>query len=365
MFKRFRTKYVGADEMHKLLEYTRKYRYVIFDEPEIPLRNYAYVEDSMSYVKLTLRYDNTPCTYIFRKDSVEGREQYVSGLDAYIELGRHFKRKTGYTIPQWDGDFGSAKAILAKKTSMDMQRVDGCYSYDVNSAYGKAMTYDMPDTREMIEEIREVRYGEIGFINIERETFDGFYQAEGQALQMVLAGEGRADYIFPMMESPFVDFAERWYERKVCATNRAEKTIAKEMMNYAVGYLQRKNPFLRAAVVEYANRLIYSVFDKDTIYCNTDSIVSMRKRDDLPIGNEMGQFKNDHSGSFALKDFNYQWNLETPVYRGIPKSWFPPEWDILKDEIPHNGNEWELDKINLMLYNNKELQDDKRNNEDN
>lgn len=355
MFKRFRTKYIKLDEAQELLEYCRKYKLVIFNEPEIPLKNYAYIEDSMSYVRVTTRKDEVACTFIFRKDNVEGREQYVSGLDAFIELGRHFKRATGYNIPRWGEDFGTAKAILTKRKDVEMKRIHNCYSYDVNSAYGKAMTMDMPDTREIKDGHREVKYGEIGFINIERETFKGFYQAEGQALQMVMAGEGYASYIFDAMPSPFVDFANRWYERKICATNRAEKTIAKEMMNYAVGYLghENLNPFLRAAVVEYANRLIRSVFDENTIFCNTDSIISTVRRDDLPIGNEMGEFKLDHSGDFASKDFNYQWNLEVPTYRGIPKSWFPKGWDILKDDVPSNGNEWELDKINLLLYNYK------------
>lgn len=366
-FKQRRTLYVGLEKMQEILEYARKYTYVIFDEPVAPLKYYTYVEDSPSYLKVTNKYDGAACTYIFRKDDVEGREQLISGLDAYMELNRYFKSVTGYKIPRWEMDFGSAKAILTKRRDVDRKRIPNCYAYDVNSAYGKAMTMDMPDTREIMAEHREVHDGEIGFINIERKTFDGFDQAEGQALQMVLAGEGMASYIFPAMPSPFTGFAVKWYERKFTATNRYDKILAKEMVNYAVGYLQHNNinPFLRAAVVEYANRLIMSVFDENTIFCNTDSIVSTKRRDDLDVGNEMGQFKIEHEGSFASKDFNYQWNMEIPVYRGVPKSWFPKGWDILKDSVPPSNNEWELDKINLKLYNYKETQNDKRNNEDN
>lgn len=366
MFTRLRYEYVtDPAQMQQLLEYAKKWRYIIFDQPEIPLKYYAYVEDSMSYVKLTMRKDETPVTFIFRKDSVKGREQVITGLDAYIELCREFRKVAGYKIPEMKGDYGSARAILTKKKSIEGKRIEGCYAYDVNSAYGKAMTFDMPDTRQIAGEHREVEDGEVGFINIERSTYEGFYQAEGQALQMVLPHEGKASYVFKTIPSPFISFANRWYERKLTAQTPYEKAKAKQMMNFAVGYLQKKNPFLRAAVVEYSNRFIDSFVDNSVIYMNTDSIVCTCRRHDIVIGNEMGQFKLEHRGSFASRDFNYQWDLGTPTYRGVPKSWFPEGWDILKDAVPANGNEWELDKIKLMLYNNKELQNDKRNNEDN
>ena len=93
--------------------------------------------------------------------------------------------------------------------------------------------------------------------------------------------------------------------------------------------------------------------DEDTLLCSTDSLVSKRKRDDLEIGTEIGQFKLEHEGDFCYDGMNYQWNLEIPTYRGIPKSWFKKGWDIAKDKVPKFGNLYSFDKSRLNLIKEK------------
>ena len=84
---------------------------------------------------------------------------------------------------------------------------------------------------------------------------------------------------------------------------------------------------------------IEDLMDENTIYCNTDSIVSLVPRDDLEIGDDIGQFKEEDKGKmFAYKGFEYQWDLQAPTYRSVAKKWFPKGWDILKDPIPTQGN---------------------------
>ena len=116
-----------------------------------------------------------------------------------------------------------------------------------------------------------------------------------------------------------------------------------------MGNLQNHNPFYRATVVSRANNLIKSLIDENTIYSNTDSIVSLVERHDLPLSKDIGGWKVENKGEFAFIGFNYQWNKEKPHYRGIPRSWFPKNYDILTDELPTCGNIYELDPVELQL----------------
>lgn len=359
MFKRKTIRYVDVEEMKELLEYARKYRFVIFGPPELPLMLYAYVEDTMSYVRLTMKYNEKACTWIFRKDLVDCREQ-ITGMDAYTELAKDYVRATGEKIPLIEEPVGSARALLSFRNDTNQKRMKAI-CYDQNSAYAIAMTKPMPDTRHLIGEYRKVQDGEIGFRDLELAPVEGWTFNTTPCLQMVLPGEGTAEKIFPSMPSPFTAFSQRWFIRKLEGDTPQMRHKAKQMLVFSVGYLQRKNPYLRAAVVEYANKSIRSVIDKNTIYCNTDSIVSLEERPDLNIGEYLGQFKIEHQGDFAHVGFNYQWNLDKPSYRGIPNSWFPEDWDILKDPSPENHNIYELDRTTLEIidytkeWNNNEI----------
>ena len=122
-------------------------------------------------------------------------------------------------------------------------------------------------------------------------------------------------------------------------------------MNLAVGYLQRVNPILRTFVLSYANERIKSFVDENTLYSNTDSIVSLVQRPDIEehLSNEIGDWKLEHQGDFAFKGFCYQWNYNAPSYRGISKAWFKPEYDILKDELPKHGNKYYFNKDTVQI----------------
>ena len=131
----------------------------------------------------------------------------------------------------------------------------------------------------------------------------------------------------------------------------------KNIMNMAIGYLQRVNPILRTFVLDYANKRVKSFINDDTLYCNTDSIVSLTRRFDIEenLGDGLGQWKLEHFGDFAYKGFCYQWNKSIPSYRGVSKSWFKPDFDILVDELPECGN--------LYFYNQKTNQIERLSNE--
>ena len=354
-FKRKVIQYVGFDEINSILDYAKEYCGLVFRSPENneAVRGQAFISDRMTEFHVTLKYNSVrPTEYIFRKDGEEPM-QTISGVDAYIELARDFHRITGDKIPVFEDpqQFGSAHAILRFRTSEEGKRAPAI-SYDENSAYAFAMCQDMPDTRELIDRRRKPKSYEMGFINIE-DYFPGRSEWTGNpgvALQLVEPEDDTvADYIFYRMQSPFESFAHRHYARKRDSTDPAVRKRSKEMLNFSVGYLQRVNPFLRAAIIGHANRKIEKLIDKDTIYCNTDCIVSREPRSDLPIGFQMGQFKVEHEGLFAFTGFNYQWDFNKPAYRGIPKSWFKEGWDILKDAPPHFGNVYRFNKLEVKI----------------
>ena len=109
--------------------------------------------------------------------------------------------------------------------------------------------------------------------------------------------------------------------------------------------MQKTNPFIRAKIIYEANKMISDLIDENTLYCNTDSIVSLTERKDIKLGNNIGQFKIEHQGDFAYIGFNYQWNRDVPSYRSIQKSAFKEGYDMLKDPLPARGSG------NIVTYN--------------
>ena len=201
------------------------------------------------------------------------------------------------------------------------------------------MCQDMPDTSVEPKIGAIVKKNEIGFDIDKNLVFTGKY----------------AVLVYPKMESPFKRFAEIWYNRKKTATNREDKQKAKDILNASVGYLQRTNPILRTAILWYANDRMMQLINKyrdNILYCNTDSIIANIRIPEIEndVGDSLGQWKIEHFGDFAFKGYSYQWGYSIPSYRGVSKSWFPKDWDILKDPIPSNGNlyYYNPEKIRIM-----------------
>lgn len=229
----------------------------------------------------------------------------------------------------------SASPLLYKRDDFEGKRVKAI-GYDLNGAYAHALSGPMPDTSRPAGP-GEVQMGQIGF---------GFY---GEEEHFAAVESGFALFRFPAIPSPFREFVRVWEKRKTESPDKWQREKAKQIVNFAVGNLQNHNPFYRATVVSRANNLIKSLIDENTIYSNTDSIVSLVERKDLPISKDIGGWKIENKGDFAFIGYNYQWNKEKPHYRGIPRSWFPKDYDILTDDLPTFGNVYELDPVELQL----------------
>ena len=179
-----------------------------------------------------------------------------------------------------------------------------CYSYDINSAYSYAMLQPLPDTSVEPRLNCILKEGEIGFYN------DGSATKEPGAY---------VEYAFPLKKYNFDIYVNTYYEKKKLSEGEKRK-LWKEFLNVPSGMIQRYNIFIRLGMLYNAAEYIKPFQDEDTVYCNTDSIVSLKRRTDLPIGNELGQFKEEH----VNEDFKfigsgqYQWGSECH-YKGVPR----------------------------------------------
>lgn len=337
-YSKIRKEYISWQEMNKHLEYCKNNRIIVNhakpDRETFGIR--AYVEDKQVVFKLSYRLGSKPCTYICRKD-VDKSSQHIDGVDAYAILQRYYKvpdfrndeticKQLGF-MPESNKFYSSAKPLLYKNDKYDGTR-NKAIGYDLNSSYSYAMLQDMPDTSKPYHS-GYVKEGEIGFRDDEGELKPIF--------------KGYSLWIFPLMKSPFKRFVDHWYKEKT------KKNIkAKEVLNYPVGYMQKTNPFLRSTIIYYANNIIRNLIDENTLYCNTDSIVSLKSME-LSVGKELGQFKVEHEGEFAFVGFNYQWNYDAPSYRHVPKTWFKQGFDLLKDSLPTVGN--------IVIYSDYQLKE--------
>jgi len=231
---------------------------------------------------------------LLNEENLRGKYGWRQTIDLRIAHKKHIN---------WDyrdiGGFSYMKEELKSKWLK-------CYSYDINSAYSFAMMQPMPDTTQEPRMYDEVREGEIGFYK------SGYATTEVGAF---------AEIIFRLVESAFIPYIHKYYDLKNQAPKGPERTKWKYFLNIPSGMLHKWNIFLRMAVLYYAAEYIKQFIDDDTVYCNVDSIVSLKPRTDLPLGDEIGQFKAEKVGmSFKYKNVGiYQWGAECH-YKGIPGS---------------------------------------------
>ena len=284
---------------------------------------------------VTTKFEGNAHTFICFKDE---REYYegATGSKIFQEFSNYWR------VPRQNPEGISASPLLGYNPEYEFQRIEA-WSYDLNSAYSDAMLQGWIDIS------KPPVYG-----IIDPETEIGF--AFDEEDQLYLKRSGVAPFIFKKCDTPkgVRDYIIKWYSKKKRATvagNQEEKIIAKQHLNYVVGYFQRVNPWLRAWIVCSCNERIADLLDENSLYWNTDSICSRVRRPDLEenLGHGVGQWKMDHSGVVAYRGLAYQWNMEKPTYRGVAKSWFKDGWDILKDEIPKAGNLWDFNKETLRL----------------
>lgn len=341
------TENVTAKRMNELLKIARERKNIIFDDPGMkrPDGSFpvvgsmnAYIQDNMRFFYLTMKIGKVK-TYILDKTGEEALLLDNPGQE-WRDLNRHYCK-----VPYRPAPFKNAAPLLWVNPLYDKKRTRA-WGYDMNDAYASVLIGKLPDTAAQPRD-GTVESGEVGF------SIDGELRHEGR----------KAAYIFPLIESPFRVYAEKYHLLKLEEKDPQLKARWKHHLLDVIGYMgheridgdrmSRPNPFIRNYVVLSCNERMLSLIDDETIMINTDCIVSARERPDIPIGDDAGHFKKEHEGMIGVWGFNYQWDLEKPLYRGIPKKWFPKKWDIIKDDLPQDGNKWEFDRKSMTIIRNK------------
>ena len=342
----------SVEQLNKVLDVVRRYTPVLYMSWEdgrkqgYSLASHSFIEDKQVNIEVTTKYYQIavgeskqfmPTTFVFRKDG--DIKVHCDPTQCYATMQRYYAApdysndKTLNLKKNEKGSFVLSAGPLVGYNKKWDNREDYLYVYDLNSAYAAVMMGQIPDTSTYT--LRSVVHeDEIGFL-----LCDG----------LPLVHKGYADIVFKMMDSPYKNFARKYYDIKRNSTG-ATKAKAKAMLVYSVGYLQRHNPFIRAYIVNSCNEFIKGLLDDDSIMWNTDAIYSKRARTDLEIGSDIGQFKLEHEGLIRHRGNCYQIVDSGEVtYRGTAKAWFSEDFNLLTDELPTEGNIWQLNRETLQM----------------
>lgn len=351
-WKHIRTKKISdVNEMNEILKEVSDICSTIFynkfDSKVDNLKWNAYIEDDDYKIKVTYKPFKKAITYVFDKD---GKYQTkTEPKNAVSQMSRAYKIERVQEILNIDPvDITAAVPLYYKNMKYDGKAVNA-YEYDLSQAYAQMLRLPLPVTSSLKRNAKLVK-GQIGFININNDL-------------LLIEEEGiECDYVFDSMESPYIKWIDNLLNRIAKENNKNDKDDLKNVYRFAIGDLQNLNPFWRATIVGRCNNLVKSYMDENTIYCNTDSIVSTVRRLDLENDKFNWKLKRENEVFKWQKGrCNYQWNLEVPVMKGPLKRYVEyynqvhnKPWNILTDSIPsHLEHQYKLNRKTLQIEENE------------
>lgn len=321
---------VNLEQMKEILAYVKEYFNYSYSKPPTDKRIKAevYIDDCPKYLKVTGRYINSVklTTYIFSKD---GREvelepnvpetyrEMVKKVDDYHDLLKEDSYMNNFT-----------SSPLLFSDYRYFYKTQEVICYDTNLTYFYLLGQDFPDTRQP-KGRGIVRPREIGF-RISGRVVQG--NDGTQRSQLILVNPGDyADFRYPKRPSPFKRYINYKLEQLKLVKNKEERSKVKSSINISVGNLQHHNPIWRAWIVESGNKRIKSLMDKNTIYANTDCVVSLIPRPDIPVSDKIGDFKIEHQGKCTIDGMTITWEDGTDNRRGAPK--YPIIYRLNKENL--------------------------------
>ena len=193
----------------------------------------------------------------------------------------------------------------------------GVYSYDMNSCYPYFMQQELP-------------YGDnLGPGEIESDEI-GFSIEWGKHMNLVAVFDGFAQIRFKKkIYQSFVEYAKSGFEMKL--RDKSKKPV----YNALLGNMKYHNIFIRAAVITYATNFMKSLKDENTVMQTVDSLVSLKPRLDLELGQNLGQFKLEHENA----DLYFESNMikcyrnEKESHAGISASAYANDLEIYIEPV--------------------------------
>lgn len=358
-----RVRYVSRiEDIQKIIDIASRMTVLIHidaDKRSLTLKDASYVEDKQRYLNVTTRYvkdfedkdgnvsyefdTNYPCTWKFDKTGAENYHMHpsrVSRLSNNVYKPMDYV-KEGYFELDSDGrPYNSAKPILGFNPKYDKTEHQ-VYCYDLNSAYAMVLRDKIIDTYHPHFHTM-VKDNQVGFMD---------------DTDITMVHRGMADVVFDLIDSPYRDFCDKWYNiKKKAPKGSREKAEAKDVLVITVGLFQLHNPFLRAYVVNSCNEFIQSIIDRhpnEICMYNTDAVYSTIPLDDLVIGDNVGQFKLEYQGLFRQVGNNYQKvDIDETSYRGVCKIMFKEGYNILNGDIPRGLMPYTYDKQSHKVIDN-------------
>lgn len=313
----------------------------------------AYLYQGKSWLKLTYKKGKNQedwvsiCTNLaqdYNKDFKEGTQ--IKGAEAY----RYFRRFVEIEdfVPE-DLAFNPCLPFQYKNDNYIGKRIDNCIGYDLNKAY-------LSFCKDLKGPIKFLRYnsypneGEVG------------YDAAGNML--IGPSDHMCVYIFTYGLIPGIN---NWVTKLADKINTTEDPKYKQYANYAIGYLVYHHPILRHTIMLKAESTMKGLIDSNTLYSNTDSLVSMVERPDLTISDQVGDFKIEHQGSFIFySQGKYQWNtgMQNISAKGVSKgklinyckqkgkSLEDYKLEDITEDLERAENPWKFNRSTLKIYRN-------------
>lgn len=359
-------KMVTSEEFNEHLDYIKENNYIV--------KNYSYEEAndygmiSKFYFTAYLKINCVNVSLTYKKDfkwvnikhnlsNPDVEEDLIQDTDpsvCYATFQRYchiedLSYRFGYELTEnnkvkWAiPNFGGLRYVNLELAN---KRYDNVYGYDMNSAFLNACI-DLVIPTKFVGYLKVPQEGEMGFTSFGEPV----YKTDEECM-----------YVFKCEVNPnLTRWAREMFKKKKNAKTQQEKQKAKDMGTFAIGVLGRHNPFVRNCIIYKSNEIMESLIDKNTLLCNTDNIVSLVERPELKIGTELGEFKLEHTGNFAMTETGYQWNYALPTICGFTKEKaiefekiIGRKYDLLKD-----GMIGEL--FIPRMFNYKELKIVKRN----
>lgn len=334
---------VDLTEMKRILDLVKSWEHWEFTAPPKDKRiiNQIYIENKPLNLVVTGRgidgKDLKLKSYIFAKDGREPEVEIQPYLH-YLEMKKYSKVHDSIKEDKSLDNYSSSPFTYTNK-EVNYEWLKNITCYDTNLTYFYLLSQQFPDTERPLGP-GIVNEGEVGF-EVTEQLIKGQDGKIRSKLQLTKTGR-LADFRFPLRESPFKDYIE--FKLKQLKELEPLKSTDKDLykkrrqqvkssINIAVGCLQHHNPIWRAWIVESGNARIKSLMDKDTIYSNTDCIVSTKLRPDIPISDKIGDFKIEHQGSCYIDGFTITWEDGKENQRGFK-----------------NNNKYRFDEKELKLY---------------